>query len=181
VNNASAPYQYNWSNGDTLALADALVAGSYQVTLTDALGCTYAEQGEVQDRGSLALELFPDTALVNIVDSIQLQATLVPLDSTTQFHWSPPDALSCTDCLMPFASPQSDTWFVFTATSAYGCTVSDSVLVNTWYTCAGDLRAEHLFAQQRRAERRTLCDGWLHLGIPFQRYRPMGRNGFSNG
>ncbi|MBK9597720.1 MAG: gliding motility-associated C-terminal domain-containing protein [Flavobacteriales bacterium] len=135
VNQASPPYQFLWSNGDTVAFADPLLAGSYQVKLTDALGCVYTEQGTVIDLGSMALSVFPDTALVNIVDSIQLEAELVPLDSTTDFHWSPPEALSCTECLTPYASPQSDTWFVFTATSAYGCMVADSVLLNTWYTC----------------------------------------------
>ena len=31
VNQASPPYQFLWSNGDTVAFADPLLAGSYQV------------------------------------------------------------------------------------------------------------------------------------------------------
>ena len=36
----TAPYTYAWSNGQTNALATALVAGTYVVTITDANGCT---------------------------------------------------------------------------------------------------------------------------------------------
>jgi len=34
------PYTYNWSNGQTMQQASALVAGSYSCTVTDANGCT---------------------------------------------------------------------------------------------------------------------------------------------
>ncbi len=33
------PYDFLWSNGDTIAIAGPLIAGSYQVTLTDGSGC----------------------------------------------------------------------------------------------------------------------------------------------
>lgn len=35
----TTPYNFLWSNGDMLALADSVVAGNYQVTLTDGSGC----------------------------------------------------------------------------------------------------------------------------------------------
>ncbi len=34
------PYTYNWDNSDTTAMIDALPAGGYALTLTDAQGCT---------------------------------------------------------------------------------------------------------------------------------------------
>jgi hypothetical protein len=39
----TAPYVYNWSNGATTATANNLTSGSYDVTVTDANGCTQAE------------------------------------------------------------------------------------------------------------------------------------------
>jgi gliding motility-associated-like protein len=38
--NGTAPYTYNWSNGQTNQNADTLVAGVYVITVTDANGCT---------------------------------------------------------------------------------------------------------------------------------------------
>ncbi len=35
----TAPYSFNWSNGDTLEDADTLIAGTYTVTITDSKGC----------------------------------------------------------------------------------------------------------------------------------------------
>ena len=36
----TAPYTYLWDDGQTIATAGALTAGSYTVTVTDANGCT---------------------------------------------------------------------------------------------------------------------------------------------
>lgn len=40
VNSGSAPYTYLWSNGETTATIENLPAGVYQVTVTNAVGCT---------------------------------------------------------------------------------------------------------------------------------------------
>lgn len=41
------PYSYAWQNGQTGATAQQLTAGSYQVTVTDAHGCTLSASGSV--------------------------------------------------------------------------------------------------------------------------------------
>jgi hypothetical protein len=40
ANGGTPPYTYNWSNGLTSASSSSLVAGNYQVTVTDANGCS---------------------------------------------------------------------------------------------------------------------------------------------
>ena len=40
VNGGTAPYTYNWSNGDTTQNIGNLASGNYAVTITDANGCT---------------------------------------------------------------------------------------------------------------------------------------------
>ena len=39
-NNGVGPYTYQWNNGQTGATANNLIAGTYTVTVTDAIGCT---------------------------------------------------------------------------------------------------------------------------------------------
>jgi N-acetylneuraminic acid mutarotase len=57
-------------------------------------------------------------------DSIRLTATGGPT-----VHWSPPDGLSCVDCVNPVASPQTTTTYIATVSSGGGCTASDTVIV----------------------------------------------------
>ena len=39
VSEATAPYEYLWSNSDTLQDIDTLIAGTYEVTITDSNNC----------------------------------------------------------------------------------------------------------------------------------------------
>ncbi len=41
--NGNAPYTYNWNTGDVGGTVNGLVAGNYQVTVTDASGCSVVE------------------------------------------------------------------------------------------------------------------------------------------
>jgi gliding motility-associated-like protein len=45
------------------------------------------------------------------------------------YEWQPAAGLSCTDCPDPIATPDSTTTYVMTATDSYGCTTTDSVVV----------------------------------------------------
>lgn len=45
------------------------------------------------------------------------------------YDWSPQAGLSCSDCPNPIAMPDQTTTYFMTATDSYGCTVSDSILL----------------------------------------------------
>ena len=45
----TAPYTYLWDDGQTTAMAGALSAGSYTVTVTDANGCTETQNTTVSE------------------------------------------------------------------------------------------------------------------------------------
>jgi gliding motility-associated-like protein len=47
VSGGTTPYTYNWSNGSTSSSIDSLTAGVYELTVTDANGCTTTDSVEV--------------------------------------------------------------------------------------------------------------------------------------
>ncbi|MCA1806818.1 MAG: gliding motility-associated C-terminal domain-containing protein, partial [Actinobacteria bacterium] len=53
----TAPYTYSWSNGETTADLDTAVAGSYELTVTDANGCTFVLQAEVESVSNLEVSV----------------------------------------------------------------------------------------------------------------------------
>jgi gliding motility-associated-like protein len=135
TNDASAPYTFTWDVPGWGNSVNDLPPGTYGFTLTDSLGCAYAETFTITDQGSLHAAIDPDQALINHGDSLMLQGTIVPMDSGTVFTWSPVGSLSCSDCLSPFATPDSTMWYAFTATSLLGCTSTDSLLVVVDHPC----------------------------------------------
>ena len=59
----TAPYTYLWDDGQTTAMAGALTAGSYTVTVTDANGCT-------ETQGVTVLEPTVLTSTVSSMDAL---------------------------------------------------------------------------------------------------------------
>ena len=47
VSGGQAPFEYNWSNGETQADISDLIAGTYTLVVTDANGCSVTAQGDV--------------------------------------------------------------------------------------------------------------------------------------
>jgi len=59
VTGGTAPYQYLWSNGQTTATNNNLVAGNYSVTVTDANSCTISSNIIIHTPDSLTVVLYP--------------------------------------------------------------------------------------------------------------------------
>ncbi|MFZ4543259.1 MAG: gliding motility-associated C-terminal domain-containing protein [Saprospiraceae bacterium] len=57
-----APFTYNWSNGNTTAFNNNLAAGKFQVTVTDAIGCTATSEFEIFSPLPLKAEVVPQAA-----------------------------------------------------------------------------------------------------------------------
>ena len=52
----TAPYSYQWSNGQTTATAVGLSAGTYVVTVTDGLGCEAVQTVQIDEPTLLVVE-----------------------------------------------------------------------------------------------------------------------------
>lgn len=126
VLHASGGVAYLWeasgTTGDSLVLAPAQ-AGSWQVTATDALGCSATAQAVVGLHPQPVVHAGSDV-MIDWGESTVLQA----LGNGT-FQWSPATGLGCTDCAATVAQPDSSTTYTVQVMDANGCKATDQVTV----------------------------------------------------
>ncbi|HOS47279.1 MAG TPA: Ig-like domain-containing protein, partial [Bacteroidia bacterium] len=69
-----SPFQYAWSNGDTLSVIDTLTAGAYNVQVTDANGCSKSFATVLSDTSNISIQVTGATTFCS-GDSVTLTAT----------------------------------------------------------------------------------------------------------
>jgi gliding motility-associated-like protein len=69
-----SPFQYAWSNGDTLSVIDTLTAGAYNVQVTDANGCSKSFATVLSDTSNISIQVTGATTFCS-GDSVTLLAT----------------------------------------------------------------------------------------------------------
>ena len=125
------PYEYLLSNypPQTVPLFSNLPAGVYEMEVRDANDCLWTGDLVLTQPEALLLELNPDTAYIDLGESVQAEAT-VNL-SSPQVVWQPTVQLDCLsdDCLLVDLSPFVSMSYILTVQSAAGCTVRDTIYV----------------------------------------------------
>lgn len=122
-----------WSTGATSVLSvDSLWAGSYELVVTDTLGCVYPFFIEIENTNDLFVNFYPSQITLNAGDSVQL-FPITNCQNGCQYLWIPTIDLSCMDCLNPFTSSVNDTEYTIIVTNSAGCIDSAiiSVLVDS--------------------------------------------------
>jgi hypothetical protein len=123
ANGGTGAYQYVWSNGDITATANALAAGNYDVTVTDANGCTSNATASVTQPSSLAVvNASTDATCFNGSDgsaSVNVNGGSAPYT----YLWSNGDVTSQINNIPAGA-------YTVTVTDLSGCSFIDVVNVN---------------------------------------------------
>ena len=122
----TAPYSYSWSNGSTDEDQSGLIAGTYDVTITDAMSCTGTGSATVMEP---AQPINQD--IIAIDDTSFCFGELVVVTASGGFvtyQWSSGQNTQSVTLTL------SGTYSV-TATDANGCTAVDSVIVNSEPCC----------------------------------------------
>ncbi|MBA3705238.1 MAG: gliding motility-associated C-terminal domain-containing protein [Bacteroidetes bacterium] len=113
----TSPYIYSWSGGCSSAACNNVCAGSYTLTVTDAMGCT--NSGVVTVTEPLALTMIVTGGNACLGDSITLSAT-----GATSYSWFPATGLYTNSGATVIAKPTQTTTYTITGTDANGCTTT---------------------------------------------------------
>ncbi len=127
VSGGTTPYSYLWSNGSTSEDISGLIAGSYDVTITDANGCTHAANVILTE---------PDPVIAYAGEDAVVYYGYEPMASTqlsasggVSYSWSPVDGLDDPTIANPIANPTETTIYTVTVTDQDGCSNTDDVMV----------------------------------------------------
>lgn len=132
VTGGQAPFRYSINGGQSFGVSpnfSSLQPGPYDLVVTDALGCTTAQQA------AIAPPFLPTVSLavgpvLELGDSLQLQPILnLPQSQVAEWIWTPADGLSCTDCPEPWARPFRPTQYRLRILDKDGCPAEATVVV----------------------------------------------------
>jgi len=92
VTGGTTPYGYDWDNNETSEDISALVAGSYEVIVTDANGCmdsvttTISTQVSIDEKGNVTMNVYPNPSngIINIEFSQNIDGTITVFDAVGQ-------------------------------------------------------------------------------------------------
>jgi len=120
VTGGIAPYAYAWSDGQTTAMASGLVAGIYDVTVTDALGAEISEVFLIEESDPIEVTTSESTTVFlgygpaecTILEVLDVVGGTAPYT----YAWSTGD-----DTTMIEVCPEVTTTYTVTITDANGC------------------------------------------------------------
>ncbi|MBW8682903.1 T9SS type B sorting domain-containing protein [Chitinophaga rhizophila] len=128
VSGGIPPYRYAWNGIPGDQDTSNLVAGTYQLVVTDQRNCR-AEEVIMLDNLTLPpVYITNNDTSINIGQSVQLHAL-----NAVDYTWSPVSGLSCTDCANPIAIPQETTTYTVTTVTGKNCLKTDYVTINVTF------------------------------------------------
>ncbi len=164
----TAPYTYLWSNGATTTTISGLAGGYYEVTATDANGCSGVGYYYLNEN-TLSSNIYPTNPGCGSSDG---SVTLTPYNGTApySFSWSN----SSTNHTSSSTSLAAGT-YAFTVTDAGGCTYSGSTTLtaqgafianvsSTPTSCAGTLPTGTVTAVMSNGGTSPFTFNWLIYG-----------------
>lgn len=125
------PYLFSLDgdNWQTDSMFSTVMAGVYTIIVQDAYGCTAEIAGvTINQPPPIEVNAGPDQTIA--YGSFALLEATTGVPAVVTITWTPPDNLTCIDCMQPTASPSFNTTYYITITDANGCSAIDSV--NVW-------------------------------------------------
>jgi gliding motility-associated-like protein len=105
--------------------------GTYDLSMTNEVSCRYDTTMEIQPFAGFLFELDEEVTIqAGQAHQMQVDTDMIPV----AIEWFPASGLSCTDCLEPTASPETDTEYTITLIDADGCLLTGSVMIRVEYS-----------------------------------------------
>ncbi|MEL6355532.1 MAG: gliding motility-associated C-terminal domain-containing protein, partial [Bacteroidota bacterium] len=124
------PYDYSIDGGNTFSAGrffPNLEPGPYEIVVQDVDGCVSSASVSIDNAPEPRLSVEPLVEL-QLGESYRINTQLSFSDAEiVQIFWSPAEGLSCTDCLRPVASPQSNQTYQVAVISQDGCLVEGMI------------------------------------------------------
>lgn len=155
-NGGTPNYQYSWENGETSSTLSNSSAGSYNVTITDDLGCSLDTTFTIPSTGELTVEASPEQTTIENGETVELTVNIGSEVTNATYTWTPADGLSCTNCPNPEASPNSPTTYYVTVETPDGCSATASANVEVDEICT-DLFIPNMFSPNSDGENDSFC------------------------
>lgn len=139
VSGGVAPYQYQWSTGNTTNKIGNLPAGTYTLKVTDVQGCIGFTEISLETPEPIIIDLGEDRTLCNEQEVI-LDITID--DAGAQYLWESDNGFSSTDAVVTLTTPST---YTATVTTSEGCIGKDQIEVKA---SNNDIDAHFLLASQ---------------------------------
>lgn len=131
VQGGTPPYLYSL-NGlpfNVNTLYDDLGAGTYRVSVQDAIGCEFTTQVVIEEANDLGVELGPDQNL-DLGDLALVNAEVtIPAEELTDINWQTVATLECPTCLRHELQLLESTQFFIRIKDENGCVAEDLVTI----------------------------------------------------
>lgn len=122
VSGGTGPYMYSLNGspfGNTAQFGN-LTPGNYQLVIMDAAGCSEEYEVVIGTPTELQLTIQTDETIVNLGDSIQLEA--IANTRIAEIKWAPDPG--CANCPVITVTPTRSTTYFAEITDEFGCTAS---------------------------------------------------------
>ena len=116
------PYNYLWSNGSTGALTSGLIAGTYNLTVTDQQGCSTAITSIISEPPPLSIGTSTSNVICHGAANGTVSATISGGTLPYNYQWSNGD-------INPTASSLPAGAYAITVTDDNGCQITTSAFV----------------------------------------------------
>jgi hypothetical protein len=130
VSGGTVPYSFLWSNGSTSKDISNLVGGSYNVSVSDANGCTTTAAASINTFPPIRILSFSPSS-GNTGDTITISGYGLSGATAVSFGNTVTLPLSSNDSILRVIVPANAPTNLITVTGTYGCrTVSDSMFIS---------------------------------------------------